>query len=308
MTESTPHTETSADEEHAGPDQGMMDRAVDDLILRVGERVRRFRTERSMPRRELARLSGLSERYLAQLESGRGNVSIGLLQKVALALAIPVEDFVREGELRVPAHLARLFSEAPENVQASVYELLSSNGIEEKRARRICLLGLRGAGKSTLGKLAAKRLGLPFRELNEEIEKQAGLDIGELIALYGQEGYRQLEQRGVERIIEENDTIVLAAAGGIVADPQTFGLVLENFHTIWLRATADEHMARVKGQGDTRPMAGNPMAMEQLRSILTGREVGYARADRKVDTSGRNLEQSLDDLLDAIRSLPVIQA
>lgn len=308
MTESNPQAETSTDEENAGPDQAMMDRAVDDLILRVGERVRRFRTERSMPRRELARLSGLSERYLAQLESGRGNVSIGLLQKVALALAIPVEDFVREGELQVPEHLARLFSQASEDVQASVYELLASNGVEEKRGRRICLLGLRGAGKSTLGKLAAKRLGMPFRELNEEIEKQAGLDIGELIALYGQEGYRQLERRGVERIIEENDTIVLAAAGGIVADPQTFALVLENFHTIWLRASADEHMARVKGQGDTRPMAGNPKAMQELRSILTDREVGYARADRKVDTSGRNLEQSLDDLLDAIRSLPITQA
>ena len=283
-----------------------MDRAVDELILRVGERVRRFRTERSMPRRELASLSGLSERYLAQLESGHGNVSIGLLQKVAMALSIPVEAFVRDEEITVPAHLARLFTQAPEEVQNAVYELLSSDDIHEKRARRICLLGLRGAGKSTLGKLAADRLGLPFRELNEEIEKQSGLDIGELIALYGQEGYRQLERRGVERIVEENDAIVLAAAGGIVADPQTFSMVLENFHTVWLRAAPDEHMARVKKQGDTRPMAGNPKAMDELKSILTGREAEYARADRRVDTSGRSLDQSLSDLLDAIRSLPIV--
>lgn len=286
--------------------QAEMDQAVDELIIRVGERVRRFRSERSMPRRELAQLSGLSERYLAQLESGQGNISIGLLQKVALALALPIEAFVREAEEEVPEHLAKLFCRAPEDIQASVYELLSSSRFEEKRARRICLLGLRGAGKSTLGKLAAERLGMPFKELNHEIEKQSGLAIGEFIALYGQEGYRQLEQRGIERIIDENDSILLAAAGGIVADPQTFAMVLDNFHTVWLRATADEHMARVKKQGDTRPMAGNPKAMEELKSILTDREAAYARAARKVDTSGRSLDQSLADLLDAIHSLQAV--
>ena len=306
MTDSGLQKNAPEDKEIAGQESGAMDRAVDELILRVGERVRRFRTEQSMPRRELARLSGLSERYLAQLESGRGNVSIGLLQKVAMALSTPVEAFVRDEEIVVPAHLARLFAQAPVEVQNAVYELLSSDDVQEKRSRRICLLGLRGAGKSTLGKLAADRLGLPFRELNEEIEKQSGLDIGELIALYGQEGYRQLERRGVERIVEENDAIVLAAAGGIVADPQTFSMVLENFHTVWLRAAPDEHMARVKKQGDTRPMAGNPKAMDELKSILTGREAEYARADRRVDTSGRSLDQSLSDLLDAIRSLPIV--
>jgi len=288
----------------AGPQP--VGRTVDELIGKVGDRVRRFRTERNMPRRELARLSGLSERYLAQLESGQGNISIGLLQRVALALSIPIEAFVRDEEVAIPAHLARLFNEAPEGVQAAVYELLSSTGAQEKKGRRICLLGLRGAGKSTLGRLVAERLGMPFKELNQEIEKQSGLEIGEFIALYGQEGYRQLERRGIERIIEESDAIVLAAAGGIVADPATYVTVLEHFHTIWLKASPDEHMTRVKKQGDERPMAGNPKAMEELKSILTDREAEYARADRRVDTSGRTLDQSLADLLDAVRSLPVV--
>ncbi len=275
------------------------DAAVQALIRRVGERVRHARERKGIPRRVLSDISGVSPRYLAQLEAGEGNISIGLLQRVAMALDHRIEWLLGEEDpwssevLRV----ADLYRSATSDVRGQVLRLLSPEPPETQRARRICLVGLRGAGKSTLGAMAGNRLGIPFVELNREIEEQSGMPVDEVIALYGQEGYRKLEHQALSRIIATHDTMILAVAGGIVAEPETYQLLLRNFHTIWVRTSPDEHMARVRAQGDERPMAGNPEAMEQLRSILRSREVLYEQALAQLDTAGRSVDASLEQLL-----------
>jgi XRE family transcriptional regulator, aerobic/anaerobic benzoate catabolism transcriptional regulator len=278
------------------------DRDVDALIARVGERVRHARDRKGIPRRVLSEKSGVSPRYLAQLEAGSGNISIGLLQRVAHALDHKIEWLVGEDDpwssdaLRV----ADLYRSATADVQAKVRAALSPEPVETARAHRICLIGLRGAGKSTLGRQAGARRGIPFMELNREIEEQSGMPVAELMALYGQEGYRRLEAQAIDRVIATHDTMILAVAGGIVAEPETYANLLGHFHTIWVKATPAEHMARVREQGDTRPMAGNPEAMDQLKSILTARETLYERALARLDTSGKTVEESLDDLMTLI--------
>ena len=275
---------------------------VDTLIARVGERVHKAREAKGIPRRVLSEISGVSPRYLAQLEAGKGNISIGLLQRVAVALDLSIETLVSEGDPLTSQALqvAELFYKAEHDVQQAVMRKL---GLERtQRANRICLIGLRGAGKSTLGALAAKALDLPFVELNSEIEAQSGMPVNEVIALYGPEGYRRLEAEAIARVISAHDNLVLAVAGGIVGDPETYDLVLRHFHSIWLRATPEEHMARVRAQGDDRPMAGNPEAMDQLRSILTSREVLYGQALAQLDTSGRGVDVALGQLLEVIRT------
>jgi XRE family aerobic/anaerobic benzoate catabolism transcriptional regulator len=272
------------------------------LMARVGERVRKARERKGIPRRVLSEQSGVSPRYLAQLEAGEGNISIGLLQRVAIALDHRIEWLIGEDDpwnsdaLRV----ADMFRSATAQTQASVLRILSPEPAESLRAHRICLIGLRGAGKSTLGALAGQALGLPFVELNSEIEEQSGMPVEELLALYGQEGYRKLEAQAIERIISTYETMILAVAGGIVAEPETYATLLNTFHTIWLKTSPEEHMARVRAQGDERPMAGNPEAMEQLKSILTSREALYGKAQASLDTSGRSPETSLAELLSVI--------
>ncbi|MCB1363846.1 MAG: helix-turn-helix transcriptional regulator [Rhodobacteraceae bacterium] len=276
-----------------------VDASVAVLIRRVGERVRRARERRGIPRRVLSDMSGVSPRYLAQLEAGEGNISIGLLQRVAVALDHRIEWLVGEDDpwnsdaMRV----ADLFRTASGDMQQSVLRVLSPEPAEILRARRICLIGLRGAGKSTLGALAGKALDIPFVELNTEIEEQSGMPVDEVIALYGQEGYRKLEAQAVTRVIATHDTMILAVAGGIVGEPETYNTLLGHFHTIWLKAAPDEHMARVRAQGDERPMAGNPEAMEQLRSILTSREALYGKALAQLDTTGLTVEEALAQFL-----------
>jgi XRE family aerobic/anaerobic benzoate catabolism transcriptional regulator len=165
-------------------------------------------------------------------------------------------------------------------------------------------VGLRGAGKSTLGEMLGRRLGLSFIELNREIEEQSGMPVNEIMALYGQEGYRRLERQALERIVAVSDALVLAVAGGIVSEPETYGYLLRNFHTVWLKAAPEEHMQRVRAQGDERPMAGNPKAMDELKSILTSREALYARAEAMINTTGKPPNESLRELLEVVQSLP----
>jgi XRE family aerobic/anaerobic benzoate catabolism transcriptional regulator len=275
--------------------------AAQALIARVGERVRRVREQRGIPRRVLSEKSGVSPRYLAQLESGAGNISIGLLERVAQALDFRIDWLVAQDDPweSEALHLADLYRRADGDRRRAVQNLLLPG---QTRARRICLLGLRGAGKSTLGRLAGAALDLPFLELNREIEDHSGMPVPEVMAFYGQEGYRLLEAQALNRVIETHDSVILAVAGGIVADPATYGALLAGFHSIWLRATPEDHMARVRAQGDSRPMRGNPEAMDQLKSLLTAREALYARAGAQMDTSGRSVEQSCDDLVALIRA------
>ncbi|GKY88037.1 helix-turn-helix transcriptional regulator [Sinisalibacter aestuarii] len=269
------------------------------IIARVGERVRHARDRKGIPRRVLSEKSGVSPRYLAQLEAGEGNISIGLLSRVAHALDHRIEWLVGEDDpwSSDALRIAELFRSADSATQARVRAALAPDPAETARANRICLVGLRGAGKSTLGRRAGAALGLPFVELNREIEEQSGMPVDELMALYGQEGYRRLEAQAISRVIATHEAMILAVAGGIVAEPETYARLLDHFHTIWVKATPAEHMARVREQGDTRPMAGNPEAMEQLKSILTAREALYDRALARLDTSGRSEDESLADLL-----------
>lgn len=276
--------------------------AVDELLSRVGERVRKVREQRGIPRRVLSEKSGVSPRYLAQLESGAGNISIGLLKRVAHALDIRIEWLVSEEDpwtsdaLRV----AEMFRKSNGDVRDSVLKLLQPETPKTMRSKRICLLGLRGAGKSTLGNLAGSSLGVPFLELNREIEDHSGMPVSELMALYGQEGYRMLEAQALNRVISTHDSVILAVAGGIVSNPETYNNLLSNFHTVWVRATPSEHMERVWAQGDIRPMTGNPEAMDQLKSLLTAREAMYERALEVLNTSGETVDESLNKLLELI--------
>lgn len=283
--------------------QSFADEEVEALIMRVGERVRRARQLKGIPRRVLSEASGVSPRYLAQLESGAGNISIGLLQRVAIALGYRIEWLMSEEDpwssdaLRV----ADLFRSATADVRQKVLDTLTPEPAQAMQAQRICLIGLRGAGKSTLGARASSALNIPFVELNRQIEEQSGMPVNEVMALYGQEGYRKLEAQAVSRVIATYETMILAVAGGIVSEPDTYTTLLNRFHTVWLKASPEEHMERVRAQGDTRPMADNPEAMDQLKSILASREALYEKAQAKLDTSGKPLQQSLEDLLALIK-------
>lgn len=279
------------------------DALVSSLITRVGLRVRIARERKGIPRRVLSEISGVSPRYLAQLEAGDGNISIGLLQKIATALDHRIEWIMGDDDPwdADSLRMLKMYRASDTDTQKQVLQILNPDTSLVTHASRICLVGLRGAGKSTLGALAGNALGVPFVELNRKIEEQSGMAIAEVMALYGQEGYRKLEAQAINRIMETYDTMVLAVSGGIVAAPDTYNLLLNNFQTIWLKASPEEHMARVRAQGDERPMAGNPEAMEQLKSILASREILYGKATAQIDTSGKAVNASLSELLDVLK-------
>ncbi len=269
------------------------------LVARVGQRVRAARDAKGMSRRELSETSGVSLRFLAQLEAGDGNISIGRLETIATALECRIEDLVGSG---APGDLQSRFSQAPAAVQKRVLELLRVDEDADPRQERICLIGLRGAGKSTLGRGAAEALGVPFIELNTVIEERAGIPVAEIMALYGPEGYRQLEADALMQVAQSRSRVVVEAAGGIVAEPESFDRLLEQFHTVWIKAGSEDHMNRVRAQGDTRPMGNDPRAMDQLRAILKAREAAYSRADGVVDTAGATVSDSLKALIALIEA------
>lgn len=264
---------------------------ADALMARVGTRVRRAREVKNMPRRVLSERSGVSPRYLAQLELGTGNISIALLARVAEALDHRIEWLVSEDD---PAtsdgqQMMQLYRMAAPAVQGQVRQALTQ-GSAADRAQRICLIGLRGAGKSTLGRMVARHFEVPFVELNKEIETSAGMPIAEVMALYGADGYRNLEATALAQVLKTHQRLVLAVAGGIVTDAKAYDVLLSRAHTIWLRAKPADHMDRVRAQGDLRPMQGQPQAMAQLKEILSEREGLYRMALATLDTSGRTLE------------------
>jgi XRE family transcriptional regulator, aerobic/anaerobic benzoate catabolism transcriptional regulator len=270
----------------------------------LGQRVRTMRALRGMSRKVLAKVSGISERYIAQLESGKGNVSIVLLRRVSNAMGAHLEDLIPSGEPSPEWPVIRdLLRKASPNQIAQARDVLSGNGASAQRRMSfsgIALIGLRGAGKSTLGKLLAKKIGWNFVELNKEIEAQNGLSVAEIIALYGQEGFRRMEQAALGQLLARKELMVLATGGGIVSEPLTFDLILSSFYTIWVKAEPEEHMARVRGQGDLRPMADDRSAMDELRTILRSREPLYARASAVVDTAGLSVDAAAARLSEAV--------
>jgi XRE family aerobic/anaerobic benzoate catabolism transcriptional regulator len=275
-----------------------------DYLTTLGDRVREARARRGASRKLLARDSGVSERYLAQLETGQGNISILLLRQIATALSVPLTELLAEesGEAVEFALTAQFLKRLPPQKLAAVRSQLVRDygSARDERMKRIALIGLRGAGKSTLGARLAKALGTPFVELDREIEREAGTSLSEIFLLYGQAGYRRYERRCLQRVLERNDRAVIATGGSIVSEPGTYELLLSTCFTVWLKAEPGEHMARVIAQGDTRPMAGNDQAMEDLRRILDGRATLYGQADVTVDTAGKTPEQTLSALRNAV--------
>jgi len=238
-------------------------------LAQLGDRVRAWRGEKGITRKELSAASGVSERYLAQLEAGEGNISVLLLRKVARAMGVTVESLVRE--------------EAPQQ-------------------KCVALLGLRGAGKSTLGAKLAEFLKVAFVELDREVEKEAGAELGEVFAMYGQDAFRRFERRALERVLAQNDRAVIATGGSLVTDAGTYRMLLERCVCVWLKASPEEHMARVIAQGDMRPFKGRSAALDEIRQLLADRDRLYGRADLVLDTSGKSARSSLSQLLSLLKT------
>jgi XRE family transcriptional regulator, aerobic/anaerobic benzoate catabolism transcriptional regulator len=266
----------------------------------LGKRVRELRNRCGMTRKQVAHEADVSERHLAQLEAGEGNISVVLLQRIAEALHVPLASlFAPQTEEPVEKRLIQRFLKRLPNhrLEEVVFRLMRDFGHEEKMRRmRIALIGLRGAGKSTLGPMLAKEMKARFVELDGEIEKDTGMPLGEIFSLYGQSGFRAIEKRTLERVLKENKRAVISVGGGVVSEKETFDYLLSNCYTVWIKAQPEEHMSRVMAQGDFRPMAANDQAMEDLRRILESREPLYGKADLCVDTSASSVEESFAKL------------
>lgn len=282
--------------------------AKNPFLVALGERVRALRARRGMTRKATAAAAGVSERHLANLEYGVGNASILVLLQVSQALDCPLAELLGDFTTATPEWLMlrEMLCEVDEatlrKVRASVRELLHGAGaLAQSRSSRVALVGLRGAGKSTLGRLLAEDLGFPFIELSSEIERLAGCPAAEIQALYGQNAYRRYERRALEEAIRVHTEAVIATPGGLVSDPATFNELLTHCTTVWLQAAPEDHMHRVVAQGDMRPMAASKEAMEDLKGILAGRAAFYSKADFRVDTSAQPLDQTFQALRHTIR-------
>lgn len=288
-------------------------------IAEVGTRVRAWRARRGMTRKQLAADSGLSERFLADVEGGKGNVSINSLEAAARALNITLLDLLQDAPRPALARVHGLLSRLEDAQLDQAYAVLGATfGLAEDQGRdqRIALVGLRGAGKSTLGAQLAQQRGVPFIELDREVEREAGTSMNEIFLLHGQAGYRRFERRALLRIAEEHaDGVVMTTGGSIVSERETFDLLQSRFYCVWVKASPEEHVSRVVAQGDMRPFnAGDGAeaprgamneALEDIRRILASREPLYARADSVIDTAARSVKQSLRDLE---RAVPAPQA
>ena len=274
-----------------------------DFLQKVGHGVRALREERNLTRRSLALQADVSERYLGQLETGEGNISIVLLRRLAVALNVEITELLESEPDQVEQRsVRRLLRQIPRHRFPDLLARLEREVGSTRAARRnrIALIGLRGAGKSTLGVQLAQELEVPFVEMDREIEAESGLPLSELFSLYGQAGYRRFEGRCLTRIIKEYPRAVLSVGGGVVSEAGTYDFLLANCFTVWLKASPSEHMQRVIAQGDMRPMAASPEAMEDLKRILAGRESQYRKADEIVDTSGLSVEASFAHLRDMV--------
>ncbi len=291
------------------------------FLVALGERVRALRSRRGITRKALAASAEVSERHLANLEYGLGNASILILLQVAQALQSSLAELIGDITTQSPEWLMlREMLEGRDEAtlrraRVSVGELLGTGGANSERgaarSTRVALIGLRGAGKSTLGQRLADDLGFPFVELSRQIEQFAGCTISEIQALYGQNAYRRYERRALEEAIQIYPEAVIATPGGLVSDPATFNLLLAHCTTVWLKATPEDHMKRVIAQGDMRPMGGasaSKQAMEDLKSILNGRAAFYSKADAELDTSAQSLDKTEAALLRLVRKALLMPA
>ena len=295
----------------SAPDAQANGRAASGFLSDLGREVRRGRAKGGMTRRQLAQASQTSERYLAQIESGAGNPSVTVLRAIAQALDIPAANLLGEPVAHNGARTALLdlVARLPDQSLAEVTQLIEARFLPSEhadRARRIALVGLRGAGKSTLGRMLARHLGWPFIELDRVVEQDYGASIPDMIEMAGTATFRRHERAALARVIAEHEAAVITTAGGIVSDRESYALLLRRSYTIWIKACPEEHMSRVMAQGDFRPMARNREAMADLVAILDARGPDYARARAELDTSGEAVEQSFAKLLrissDVLRS------
>ncbi|MEY4910865.1 MAG: hypothetical protein RL761_528 [Pseudomonadota bacterium] len=274
-----------------------------EFLTALGERVRALRARRGLTRKSLAAAADVSERHLANLEYGTGNASILILQQVANSLQCSLAELLGDVTtsnpewLMIREQLAHADEAMIRRVRLSIDEMLGASG-GQTRNQRVALIGLRGAGKSTLGQRLADDLGYPFVEVNREIEKLAGCSVNEIQALYGMNAYRRYEKRALEAVIQANPQAVIATPGGMVSDVATFNLLLSACTTVWLKAEPEDHMQRVIAQGDMRPMASSKEAMEDLKQILKGRAAFYSKADVTINTSAQD-EGATFELLSA---------
>jgi XRE family transcriptional regulator, aerobic/anaerobic benzoate catabolism transcriptional regulator len=281
--------------------KGVARMQLDPYINHLGDRTRRLRARSGLTRRELAKEAAVSERHLANLETGIGNPSIQILRQIARALNCHIAELVGEGDetpdLLLIRDLVRSRS-ASELVEARrvLTDHFGLTGNAAHRNSRIALIGLRGAGKSTLGRMLADDLHWPFVEVSREVERLAGCRPEEVHALYGVSAYHRYERQALEEVLARNPRAVIATPGGLVSEPATFNFLLQHCFTVWLKAAPDEHMSRVVAQGDTRPMAGIRQAMDDLRLILAERSPFYAKADVVCDTTGKSKAESFKQL------------
>jgi XRE family transcriptional regulator, aerobic/anaerobic benzoate catabolism transcriptional regulator len=283
------------------------------FLAAIGRELRRQRAKRGMTRRQLAQASETSERYLAQIESGAGNPSASVLRAIAQALDLPAAALLPEAGARTAAlgAIFDLLAQAPEAELPELARLIRSRVAltgNADRGRRVALVGLRGAGKSTLGRMLAQHLGWPFIELDRVIAEDYGASIPDLIEMAGTATFRRHERSALNRIVSANEAAIITTAGSIVANPETYALLLRRSHTIWIKARPEDHMSRVVAQGDFRPMArnreaGSRDAMADLVAILEARRADYARAEAELDTSGDAVEQSFAKLLRIVTQL-----
>jgi XRE family aerobic/anaerobic benzoate catabolism transcriptional regulator len=280
----------------------------------LGERVRNLRSRKGMTRRAVAVAADVSERHLANLEYGTGNVSVLVLLQVAHALQCSLAELLGDVTTTSPEWLLirELLSKRSEadlrRARVQLSDMFGEGGNAQERKSRIALIGLRGAGKTALGQRLADDLGFPFIELSREIEQFAGCQISEIHNLYGANAYRRYERRALEEAIQIYPEVVIATPGGLVSDSANFNVLLSHCTTVWLQADAADHMGRVAAQGDMRPMAASREAMEDLKRILEGRSAFYSKADLAINTSGRSEDQAFEALRTSVRqhlTLPV---
>jgi XRE family aerobic/anaerobic benzoate catabolism transcriptional regulator len=279
------------------------------FLMALGERVRNLRSRKGMTRKAVALAADVSERHLANLEYGTGNVSVLVLLQVSHALQCSLAELLGDISTSSPEWLLirELLGKRTEadlrRARVQLTEMFGESGDAKARRTRIALIGLRGAGKTTLGQRLANDLGFTFIELSREIEKFAGCQISEIHNLYGANAYRRYERRALEEAIQIYPEVVIATPGGLVSDSANFNLLLTHCTTVWLQANPNDHMSRVAAQGDLRPMAASPEAMEDLKRILEGRSAFYSKADLSIDTSAQDVDESYKRLKTEVRKL-----
>lgn len=273
-----------------------------ELTRRLGERVRRFRARRGMSRKVLSHLSGVSERYLAQLECGQANVSFQILWNLSQTMDVGVTDLLQDGTDNAPdLVLAKKLLDglSPEEQSAAYVMLRHRFGGGRAPATCVALIGLRGGGKTTLARILAKHYDVPYIRITKLVEQTAGMELPEIFVTLGQKGYRRLERNALQSALSQYPSAVIETGGSIVSEPETFEMLLSNCFTVWVQASPEEHMERVIAQGDMRPMEGHQQrAMEDLKTILEARSNFYCRADAALDTSGRSIRECADELID----------